>query len=160
MLRKFARKYSLYNSRVTVPPLELRDCIILSALKIWRILWLMCGRLSKVVACVPRSNRILSEVKTEFHLSINVIIIVVSFKILDLSQSLCFNNCETPCTCNTATMLKSSSRLAEGRQCLCEILHPWENLNLVHLSRTKRTQKLATKQPKQCMTGRLCAGSR
>ena len=33
-----------------------------------------------------------------FHLSINVIIIVVSFKILDLSPIVFFNNCKTPCT--------------------------------------------------------------
>ena len=31
------------------------------------------------------------------------------------------------------TMLKSDSLLAESRQRLCEILRPWENLNLIHL---------------------------
>jgi len=30
-------------------------------------------------------------------------------------------------------MLKSDSLLAESRQRLCEILRPWENLNLIHL---------------------------
>jgi len=34
--------------------------------------------------------------------------------------------------------LKCDSRLAESRQCLCEILHPWKSLNLVHLSRTSK----------------------
>jgi len=46
-------------------------------------------------------------------------------------------------------MLKSDSCLAESRLCPCEILHPWESLNLVHLSGTNQTQKWAKKQLKQ-----------
>jgi len=44
-------------------------------------------------------------------------------------------------------MLKSDSRLVESRQRLCAILHPWENLNLVHLlSRTTQTREKQLKQ--------------
>jgi len=47
-----------------------------------------------------------------FHLSINVIIIVVSLKSWICAQSLCFNNCETPCTDSDLTAMQRQAAVS------------------------------------------------